>query len=214
MAVDWVRWRPVGVCGDEAVVTDAQRIGDGVSEVCNAFIRDVNAIPAPDVIEFGTRRAEESTATHHKEWVPLAATYTMVDVEDGTDVDWVRDIHDDFRDGHEPWDALIAVSVAEHLQRPWVAAQRIADALRPGGIAYLSTHHTFPLHNYGPTGEGDYFRFSRSALELLFTDAGMETVASGYLYPCEIIPPLDVQMGRWNPGAPAWLVTDIYARKP
>lgn len=195
-------------------MTDAHRIGTGTSETCDAFIRDVNSIPNPDVIEFGTRRADESMPTHHQEWLPLAATYTMVDVEDGTDVDWVRDIHDDFRDGHEPWDVLIAVAVFEHLQRPWIAAQRIADALKPGGLCFVSTHFAFPLHNYGPSGEGDYWRMSRSALELLFLDAGMEVVQTGYNYPCRIVP--RQVMTRWNDAddVPAWLVVDGYFRKP
>jgi 2-polyprenyl-3-methyl-5-hydroxy-6-metoxy-1,4-benzoquinol methylase len=45
-----------------------------------------------------------------------------------------------------PFDALVAVAVFEHLERPWIAAKEVARVLKPGGFAYVSTHQTFPLH--------------------------------------------------------------------
>lgn len=204
---------PVVPAGTDQAVTDAMRIGDGTSEVCDAFRRDLWTRDNANVLEIGTLRADPEVATHHREWARLPEHYVMADITSGPDVDVVTDAHAlDFVGGQ--FSAVIAVAVWEHLARPGMAAAEVARVLHAGGIAYISSHHTFPLHSYGPTGEGDYFRFSRSALELLFTDVGLEVVASGYMYPCQIVPPPDVASGRWNPGAPAWLVVDGYFRKP
>jgi SAM-dependent methyltransferase len=163
---------------------------------------------APEVLEIGTRRWESNRPTHHQEWVPDTARYVMSDFMDGLDVDVVADAHtlEPFDD--HSFDAFVAVSVWEHLERPWVAAQQVARVLRPGGIALIATHQTFPIHGY----PSDYFRFSDRALALLFTDAGMETVVSTHLYPCRIIPPPEVT--RWNAAAPAFLNVEGVWRLP
>jgi hypothetical protein len=44
------------------------------------------------------------------------------------------------------------------------------------------------LHGYPQ----DYFRFSKEALALIFADAGPEVVDTGYLYPCKIVPPAEI----------------------
>ena len=45
-----------------------------------------------------------------------------------------------------------------------MAAVEIARALRPGGLFYVQTHQTFPIHAY----PYDYWRFTKEALETLF----------------------------------------------
>lgn len=167
-------------------------------DVAGQFVRLLADMDRPTVLELGTLRWEE-TPTHHLAWAPHCTAYVMSDVEAGPDVDVVADAHDlaPFADGS--FDAVISCSVWEHLARPWIAAQALARVLRPGGIAYIATHQTFPIHGY----PSDYFRFSTEALDLLFTDAGLVPLGSEYVYPCTITPPAEVT--RWNLDAAAWL---------
>ena len=203
-------------------MTDAARIGALPPTVPEAkFVDQLRARgPAARVLELGTLRWEKDRPTHHREWSPEAA-WTLSDVEAGTDVDVVADAHDLVRfrpmEGEagppfhvEQFDAYVAVSVYEHLMRPWVAAEQAYSVLKPGGILYVATHQTFPLHGY----PHDYFRFSREALEMIFEDAGMEILASGYAYPCRIEPPPEVT--RWNraPDVEAYLNVEVFARRP
>lgn len=195
--------------------TDGARIGDGVAAGAAQLIDALAAVERPEVIEVGTLRADPSFPTHHTEWAPHGR-WTKVDREAGTDVDHVADAHrlrDGLRGVRRPpagWDAYVACSVFEHLERPWVAMEAAAAVVRPGGLVYVQTHQTFPLHGY----PSDFWRFSTEALRVLMEDAGLVLLHAGYLYPCRIIPPPEVT--RWNtsPDVEAWLNVEALARKP
>lgn len=170
---------------------------------------------SPTILELGTRRSDPDFPTHHREWLP-DGRWTMADMAAGQDVDVVADAHDleatfgSAGYGFEGFDAAIAVSVFEHLERPWMAAASMASVLRPGGLVYVATHQTFPLHGY----PSDFFRFSREALALIFEDAGFVVGATSYAYRCVIEPPPEVT--RWNraPDVEAWLNVDLVAKLP
>jgi SAM-dependent methyltransferase len=192
-------------------VTDAARIGALPPTVPEAkFVDQLRARgPAARVLELGTLRWEKDRPTHHREWSPEAA-WTLSDIGAGTDVDVVADAHtlQPFDGGL--FDAYVAVSLYEHLRRPWQATQAAYRVLKPGGLLYVATHQTFPLHGY----PSDYFRFSREALAGIFEDAHFEIVDVGYAYPCKIEPPPEVT--RWNraPDVEAWLNVEVFARRP
>jgi SAM-dependent methyltransferase len=159
------------------------------------------------ILELGTLRWG-AEPTHHKAWIP-EGRWTLADISDGPDVDVVADAHaltDTFREA--AFDVYIACSTYEHLERPWIAARSAYDVLTPGGIVYVDTHQTFPIHGY----PDDFFRFSDRALALIFEDAGFITLEVGYTYPCTITPPAEVTV--WNPAAPSWLNVNIAAQKP
>lgn len=187
---------------------DVMRIGaTDTDHVTPLFVTRLQAMERPCVLELGTHRWQGDLPTHHLEWAPHCESYVMSDVADGPDVDIVADAHDlaPFRD--ESFAAVIAVSVWEHLARPWVAARAAARVLAPGGLLYVATHMCFPLHGY----PSDYTRWSTAGLAALFEDAGLDTLAEGYGYPCQVIPPPEVT--RWNPEAPAFLnVQGIWAK--
>lgn len=189
-------------------MTDPMQIGQADSPLADRFIRGVNALDSPYVLEFGTRRADPDFATHHRDWLPTPALHIKCDIEAGIDVDEVHDIHYLPPTFTGVYDAVIAVAVFEHLKRPWVAAAEISRALVRGGLLFVSTHQSFPLHGY----PSDFFRFSAQALALIFEDAGMEIIAAEYQCPCQIVPGPEIQ--RWNSAAPAWLVTELLAVKP
>lgn len=104
----------------------------------------------------------------------------MVDILEGPDVDVVCDLHQLPDEWSGRFDAFVASAVFEHLDRPWVAAREVQRVLAPRGVAYISTHQTFPLHGYPK----DFFRFSTDALSLIFADAGMEIVRAWRLPKC------------------------------
>lgn len=206
-------------------MVDAMNIGTGeLSPRATGFIGHLHAMAdeaerRPHVLELGTRRWVPDFPTHHKAWAPPGARWTMSDMAPGLDVDTVADAHDleatfgSAGPNIGDWtglDAYVAVSVYEHLQRPWIAAHSAAAVLRPGAWVYVATHQTFPLHGY----PDDYFRFSAEGLTTLFADAGFVDITTGYDYACTIQPPPEVT--RWNtsPDVPAWLVVDLLARRP
>lgn len=184
------------------------QIGNRVSEAENEFRKALNELyPGDCVVEFGTRRYQPNFPTHHAAWLPQGVDHLKIDAYDGEDVDVVLDIHESSL-ALAPIQGVIAVAVFEHLQRPWIAAQEIANMLSPDGIVYVETHHTFPQHGY----PADYWRFSEESLSLIFEDAGLDVIRTGYHYPVKIIVPSDIE--RWNAAAPAWLNVDLFAVKP
>lgn len=159
------------------------------------------------VLELGTCRWGPDP-THHERWAIRAAEYVKADITPGDDVDVVVDAHrlsDVFLPGW--FDAIIAVSVLEHLERPWVAAQEMAFVLKPGGSLYVSTHQTFPVHGY----PNDYFRFTDEGLKVLFGAPWFEVVGTSYAYEATILPHPAVT--DWNAAAPAWLNVQIFSKR-
>jgi SAM-dependent methyltransferase len=141
-----------------------------------------NTPESPIVLELGTLRWGAS-ATHHKDLFPTASQYVMSDVTSGPDVDVVADLHF-LSKSFEPnsFDAIFCCSVFEHLHSPWIAAREILTVLKPGGVAFIQTHQSFPIHGY----PNDYYRFSKEALIHLFSGAS-ETVAC-YEFSAKVVP--------------------------
>jgi SAM-dependent methyltransferase len=147
------------------------------------FVDFLASLPAPRVLEMGARRSNPDISTLHRQWLPPGAMLVGTDLAAGIDVDVqanAETISTVF--GLNSFDAVISVSVFEHIARPWLAAAQIARILRPGGQAFVYSHFAFPEHAF----PSDYWRFTRAGLELLFTDAGLEIVASDYEAPCNL----------------------------
>lgn len=191
-------------------MSDPMGIGvDGRTAALDGFLDRLGGFATPKVLELGTLRWEADRATHHAQWLPEAAAHVRSDIKAGIDVDVPADAHqlvDVF--GRNRFHAAIAVSVWEHLERPWVAADELHRVMRPGGVAYVCTHHTFPVHGY----PSDFTRWTDEGLRALFASAGFDVVAASYAYPCTIMPPSEVTV--WNPDAPAFLNVDVCVVKP
>src|SRR5215213_5527306 len=96
-----------------------------------AEFRDwLQGLQAPSVVELGTRRTETGIPTVRRHWA-------VADAER---------LSETFAPGSI--DAVIACSVFEHIQRPWLAAAEIGKVLRLGGKVFVQTHFAFPLHAY------------------------------------------------------------------
>lgn len=66
------------------------------------------------------------------------------------------------------FDAILCLSVLEHVERFWEAVPRLRRALRPGGRLVVSVPMTFPYHDE----PADYWRFTAHGLRLLLSDFG------------------------------------------
>ena len=152
------------------------------------------------------------------------ANYTMADIRPGPDVDVIADLHALPDEWTGRYDAFWAGAVFEHLERPWIAAKEVARVLMPGGLCYVATHQTWPLHGH----PSDFWRFSAEALALIFRDAGLEVLSVGYQHRLRIVLPLDVMppdvargpdrrraqwLDEWNQLSPSYGVVKLAARK-
>ena len=143
----------------------------------------------------------------HRDWVPHAAEYLGTDMEAGPDVDIVADVHRLSEVvGKERFDVILSCSTFEHLKYPTLAAHELMKALKVGGLLYVQTVQTFPLHAY----PSDYFRFSRQALASLFgATMGVRVIATNYDFPARLY-------ARRVPGLerhPTYLNTTIWGEK-
>jgi SAM-dependent methyltransferase len=167
------------------------------------FLDKSKSISSPKVLELGTKRSLESRSTMHKEWFPHAASHQGTDIEAGEDVDFVADVHKLSKSfAPESYDIIVSCSTFEHFKYPHLAAHEILKVLKLGGLLFVQTHFTFPLHAY----PYDYFRFTTEALSGCFEGQGVEVIAADYEYPCEISSPAD---GRH----PSYLNTNVFVRK-
>lgn len=139
----------------------------------------------PSVLELGTKQSRPGRSTMHKYFVPHAKEYIGSDYEAGLDVDVLADVHElSHVFGEKRFDAVISCSTFEHLKYPWIAAIEICRVLKPGGLVFVQTHQTFPIHGYPE----DYFRYTQDGLESLFSkQAGFKVIKSGHRYKCIIL---------------------------
>ena len=106
----------------------------------------------------------------------------------------------------ERFDVVLSASTFEHLKYPHLAAHELMKALKVGGLLYIQTHQSFPLHGY----PSDYFRFSQDALAGLFgTSMGFEVVATNYDFPVYLYN----RRGNATQRLPAFLNTTLWGEK-
>lgn len=174
------------------------------------FLDAGEEIDSPRILEMGVKRSNPDISTMvGRSWFPRAKEIIGTDFDDGIDVDMLADAHSLYavarqygflKDG---FDIIISRSVFEHLEKPWIVAKEIHRCLKPGGLVYVQTHQTFPIHGY----PRDYWRFTTEALESIFSD--FEIIKSDYKFPCEIHS-AEVPATRY---CKAYLNVNLFARK-
>jgi SAM-dependent methyltransferase len=139
---------------------------------------------APRVLQVGSRPLVADR--NERNWRNLVtkrfgrrASFIGIDLRDGANVDHVLDICSGPKAmkaklGEEPFDLVICCHVLEHTRRPAKAARNIESALRPGGVAYVSTPWSQAFH----ATPDDYWRFSVRGLMLMFER--LEVLSSFY----------------------------------
>lgn len=141
------------------------------------------------MLELGTHRSIVGRSTKHENLVPNAAEYLGTDIQEGIDVDIVADVHKLSEIvGEKQFDIIVSCSSFEHFKYLHLAAHEVVKTLRIGGLLFIQTHQSFPLHAY----PFDYFRFSREALAGLFgTKMGFEVILTDYEFPARVFSPRD-----------------------
>lgn len=171
------------------------------------FMEKAKAMHAPRVLELGTARALPNVSTRKDHLFPHACEYIGSDIQAGVDVDLVADVHRLTQvTGEEAFDIIWTEAGFEHFKYPHLAAHEIMKALKMGGLIFVQTHQTFPIHAV----PYDYCRFSTDALRSLFGKSmGMTVHAAAYASPAAIYSRVD--QGGQN--ASAFLHVNVFAEK-
>jgi len=74
------------------------------------------------------------------------------------------------------FDTIICTEVLEHVINPWSAVQEIKRLLKSGGICIATAPFVFPYH----PRPGDFFRYTKDGLVVLFRDEDFEIIESDY----------------------------------
>ncbi len=103
-------------------------------------------------------------------FAPLARSYRGLDAVPGPYVDDVGPA-ETLPYADASFDAVVCTQVYEHLDDPAAATAEIHRVLRPGGVAFVSTHGVFLYHPDPPDSDRDYWRWTHAGLRRLFNES-------------------------------------------
>jgi hypothetical protein len=146
------------------------------------FLQRIGALPPGAMLEIGSRARSGIT---RRGFVPKGWAYEGLDIVAGENVSVVGDAHQmsgQLAAGH--FNAVMSFSVFEHLAMPWKVVLEINKVMAVGGIGYIQTHQSFPLHEV----PWDFWRFSQSAWPALFNAAtGFRIIEVGSAEPLVMV---------------------------
>ncbi len=171
------------------------------------FVDELGRMSPGNFLEIGARARSGVT---RRDVVPPTWHYTGFDILPGPNVDVVGDAHDMRRAFPEKhFDAVMAISVLEHILMPWKMVLELNYVMKPGGIALFHTHQTWPVHD----APWDFWRFSIDAWPALFNaKTGFEIVQRGMGGPTFLVP-LRVAEGTNFREQVGYLVSGVIVRK-
>jgi SAM-dependent methyltransferase len=102
---------------------------------------------------------------------PYARTYLGVDIQPGPSVDVVASA-ESLPFEENSFDCALCSQVLEHSSDPWAVTAEIFRVLRPGGVAFVSTHGVAPYHAAPGSPVNDYWRWTHAGLERMLRGAG------------------------------------------
>ena len=154
-----------------------------------SFRTRVNSNPDARVLDIGGRdrsKFDISSLFRVKE-------YVVLDILPGKNVDVVADAHEMSKVlAPESFDYVISASVFEHLLMPWKVALEINRVLKPGGLAWISTHQTVGMHDL----PWDFWRFSDASWDAIFNELTGFRIVDRVMDLPEFILPFVVREGR------------------
>jgi hypothetical protein len=171
------------------------------------FLAMIGRMPPGNFLEIGARARSGVT---RREVIPPAWDYTGFDIIAGPNVDVVGDAHALSQSFPRlSFDAVMAISVLEHILMPWKMVLELNAVMRLGGIALFHTHQAWPLHDE----PWDFWRFSKDAWPALFNaKTGFEILQAGMGEPTFFVP-LRVQASTNFDEQLSYLVSSVIVRK-
>lgn len=133
-------------------------------------------VGAGSVVEKNRRAGQYALADKYAQLVQQRG-YFGLDVEPGANVLFVADAHA-LPIADASLDAVIMVSVLEHLYDPIRAADQVARVLKRGGIFFSYAPFYHPYH----ASPHDYFRFTREGYRYMLRDFSHIEMVSGGNY--------------------------------
>jgi hypothetical protein len=190
-----------------AALLDERAEGVAAYAVRQRFVAAMEAIPNARLLEIGGR-ARSGVERRGRFG---GSEHVVLDVLPGSNVDVVGDAHALARlFPPASFDAILSISVFEHLLMPWTVVTQMNTVLKPGGLALVFTHQTLGTHDL----PWDFWRFSDTAWDGLFNaHTGFEIVERVMDRPQHIVPML------WSPekmgaeGAVGYEGSTVLARK-
>ena len=156
---------------------------EAVHHTFGLFMQAVENMAPGCVVEIGARARSGVTRRH---LIPGKHKYLGVDIRDGENVDLVLDAHQLSRQINPiSVDALFCFSVFEHLAMPWKVALEINKILKVGGVGFIMTHQSWPVHD----APWDYWRFADQSWKALFNrQTGFALLDAKMSDPAYIVP--------------------------
>lgn len=102
--------------------------------------------------------------------------WTGIDMQPGTGVDAVADIHELPHDWSGRFSGVLCSEVLEHVRRPVRGLTELRRVTAPGGWIVVTTLFCFPEHGF----PDDYFRFTRNGLAEVLAEAGWVDIETAY----------------------------------
>jgi hypothetical protein len=179
---------------------------DALGKMLDEFLADVRNQKGR-LLEIGSRARSGNTYRH---LFPTDIEYVGLDVTDGPNVDVVGDAHTMSKVLEGQFDFGFSISTFEHLLMPWVAVLELNRVMKRGGLVFVQSHQTWPVHEE----PWDFWRFSVDGWRGLFNfHTGFEFVSAAYGQPASIRPlvpnPITISMRQHR----AFLVCGCVARK-
>jgi SAM-dependent methyltransferase len=123
--------------------------------------------PGMRVLDAGSGKLPEQYL--RDEILATGATLHTCDLNFGPGVDFEADVSAmPFDDGS--YDIVLNTQVLEHVKDPGKVCKELARVLKPGGLLFLTTPQSSPLHNL----PWNFFNFTNLGLGLLMDAAGLE----------------------------------------
>jgi hypothetical protein len=171
---------------DDGEVVVVGRLGsaspEGVHALFMRFWNDIRQKPHGHLLEIGSRARSGIT---RRDMTPDGWNYTGLDIMAGPNVDVVGDAHKlSSVFPTEKFDAVLAMSVLEHLIMPWKFCIELNKIMNKGGIGFFTTHQCWPMHDE----PWDYWRFSNHAWNgILNKMTGFRIIEAKMGEPCFIV---------------------------
>lgn len=135
----------------------------------NQFLREFTAdLNVTSVLNVGdVPDGPDKEGSTYRDYFP-GASFKTLDTRPHPDPDYIQGDLMTLDESVGQFDLVLAMSVIEHVEKPWLAAPRISSIMKPGGHLYVLIPWFYPTHE-GPDF-GDHWRARPSGLAHLFSD--------------------------------------------